>query len=307
MSQPLASAGRRGFTLIELLIVITVILVLASMMLGLRASNPEGLANGQRMVANMIRIARVQAMMNRAAVPKPPGYATTSVWSPTNFRYRLLIKCDPTNPDTHLREMVIAIGCTGLGASSAKYVWFSPEPPVRLPPGVFFVPPNLAAAIGTIGPNPAVSMPGDTTLSGTSAATRLSRIPALADTTGLTPGTYEFLTPSATQAPVMLYRPINTPIGGNAAANIFYSDLSAVHGTAAGGRAWYYVELGPDGTNNHLGKVVLVVAEGANTGSSVLLTSPDKFAAVLVRRNGDVSLTSDTEELEAAGTSTLLK
>lgn len=311
MSPAPAIPSRRGFTLIELLVVISVILILATMMLGIRAANPEGLANGQRMVADMLRIARVQATMNRAAIPMPAGYplSATNKWAPANFRYRLLIKCDPADPDAHLREMVIAIGFTGIGSTTAaKYCWFSPEPPVRLPPGVFFVPPNLAVANGMTGsPIPSVTMPSNTSLSGTSVATRYSRIPGLADlapvgATALVNGTYEYCTPgTTTQAPMMLYRPTYSAAINNATSGIVTFDTSGVHSVANGGRYWYYVELGADGTNNHLGKAVLVVAGGVNTGASVVLTSPDKFAAVMVRRNGDVSMTSDTDELEATG------
>lgn len=290
--------SRRGFTLIELLIVVAVIILLASMMLGIRASNPDALSNGQRMMADMLRIARAQAQMNRAALPMPDTYpvSASKKWAPVNYRYRLLIKCDPSDPDTHLREMVIAVGFTGIGASSTIYTWFSPEAPVRLPPGVYFVPPNLAATNGMTGSvSPAVTMPTGTSLSGTALTTRISKIPALGDTTGLVTGANDYLTPTAAQAPMMLYRPTFSPLVGT--TEVYYN-TSSVHTAANGAKYWYYVELGPDGTNNHLGKVVLVLAEGVNTGASVLLTSPDKFAGILVRRNGDVSLTTDTDDFE---------
>ena len=290
--------------MVELLIVLTVILILASMMLAIRPTNPEGIGNGQRMMADMIRIAKVQATMNRAALPKINGWSSN--WAPANYRYRLLIKCDPANPDSHLREMVIAIGCTGIGATPALYTWFSPEPPVRLPPGVYFVPPNIAAINGMASsPNPGVVMPTNLTLSGTSAATRLSKIPGLADVVGLVTGANEYCTPgSATQAPMMQYRPIFTP-GLAPSTGVYYN--TTVHLVANGGNYWYYVELGPDGSNNHTGKVVLVLAEGMNVGTQTILTSADKFAAILVRRSGDVTLTTDTTDLESTGTSTLLK
>lgn len=294
---PIARA-RRGFTLIELLIVVAVIIILASMMLGIRASNPDALSNGQRMMADMLRIARVQAQMNRAAVPRPDTLAAATAWAPANYRYRLLIKCDPSDPDAHLREMVVAIGFTGVGATSGIYTWFSPEAPVRLPPGVYFVPPNLTTANGMTGSaSPAVTMPSGTSLSGTALTTRISKIPALGDTTGLVTGANDYLTPTASQAPMMLYRPTFSPLVGS---TIVYYNTGSVHTAANGAKYWYYVELGPDGTNNHLGKVVLVLAEGVNTGSSVLLTSPDKFAGILVRRNGDVSLTTDTDDFETS-------
>jgi prepilin-type N-terminal cleavage/methylation domain-containing protein len=292
--------SRRGFTLIELLIVVAVIILIATMMLGIRASNPDALSNGQRMMGDMLRIARVQAQMNRAAVPMPDTYpvSATKKWAPTNFRYRLLIKCDPTDPDTHLREMVLVVGFTGIGASVNNYVWFSPEPAVRLPPGVFFVPPNLNATNGMASsPNPAVALPSGTSLSGTALTTRISMIPRLGDTTGLVAGTNEYLAPTTAQAPMMLYRPIFSPLIGT--TEVYYNTAS-VHTAANGAKYWYYVELGPDGTNNHLGKVVLVLAEGTNTGGSVLLTAPDKFAGILLRRNGDISLTTDTDDFESA-------
>ncbi|HAZ66624.1 MAG TPA: hypothetical protein DCY41_07710 [Opitutae bacterium] len=310
MNLPLQKIGRRvraGFTMVELLIVITVILILASMMLAIRPTNPEGLGNGQRMMADMLRIAKVQATMNRAAVPRINGWLSN--WAPANFRYRLLIKCEPSNPDTHLREMVIAIGCTGIGATPALYTWFSPEPPVRLPPGVFFVPPNIAVVNGISGgttTNPGVVMPTDVPLSGPSAATRLSKMPGLADVVGLVVGANEYCTPtSTTLAPMMLYRPIFTP--GLAPSTGVYYNQTGVHTIVGGGSYWYYVELGPDGSNNHTGKVVLVLAEGVNVGTQTRLTSADKFAAILLRRNGDVTLTTDTNDLDSTGTSTLLK
>jgi len=303
------SAARRGFTLIELLVVMAVIVLLATLMLSLRPSNPDGLANGQRMMADMLRIARGQAMMNRGAVAAPIGLAGGTAWTPANFRYRLLIKCEPSNPDAHLREMVVAVGFNGCGGTPGNYVWFSPEAPVRLPPGVFFVPPNLAVANGMSGSSsPEVTMPsgttlGGSTLTGTPAFPRTSRLPSLGDVTGLTPGTYEFCSPGANQGTMMLYNPQASPFDG--ASPVYYND--SVHSVASGGRYWYYVELGPDGSNNHIAKAVLMLAEGVNTGSYVQLSAPDKFAAILVRRNGDVSLTSDTIDLEPSATNSLLK
>ena len=288
-TQPRARA-RRGFTLVELMIVISVILILAGMMLAIRPTNPEGLANGQRMLASTLRSARAQAMANRAALPKPAGL--TLNWAPADFRYRVLIKNDPSDPDRHLREVLIAIGVRGLGASTtaAKYAWFSPDPSIMLPPGVFFVPPVASAVPATGFTNPAVTMPAGENLSGTSSATRLSRISALADPTGLTSGTYEWHSPTGTQAPMMRYRP-------NISTTIVTFDNS-VHTAANGGKEWFYVEFGADGTSNHAGRVVLVLAEGANTGNQVLLTSPDKFAAIVLRRSGDLSLTTDSSEFE---------
>ena len=315
MSTHSDTPSRRGFTLVELLVVVTVIVLLATFMIGIRSVNPDGLASGQRMLADMLRVARVQAMMNRAAMPRPAGLPATWNWAPANFRYRVLIKCDPTDPDTHLREMVVAIGLCGISSNSSNLAtecWFSPEPPVRLPPGIFFVPPNLAVANGMTGsPIPAVTMPAGTSLAGNSVSTRMSMMPPLVDTTNLanSTATYDYTgSATTTTAPMMLYRPTYTAVlGTGTTAQTIPANFAAVHAATVGGKYWYYVELGPDGSNNHTGKVVLVLAEGVNTGKGVLLTSPDKFAGILVRRNGDVSLTTDTSDLESTGTSTLLK
>lgn len=303
------AAARRGFTLIELMIVVAVIVLLATLMLAIRPSNPDGLASGQRMMGDMLRIARMQAMANRGAVAAPSGLAAGTAWAPTNLRYRLLIKCDPSDPDTHLREMVVAIGFNGVGGTPGSYVWFSPDPPSRLPPGVFFVPPNLAVANGMSGSSsPAVTMPSGTTLNGavltgSPAFPRTSSLPALVDVTGLVSGAQEYCNPgSRNQGTMMLYNPQASPFDGT--TPVYYNN--GVHTVASGARYWYYVELGSDGSNNHNGKAVLMLAEGVNTGSSVLLSAPDKFAAILVRRNGDVALTNDTSDFDSAG-STLLK
>lgn len=289
------SRSRGGFTLVELMIVITVILILASMILVIRPTNPEGLANGQRMLASTLRSARAQAMANRAALPKPAGLSLS--WAPADFRYRVLIKNDPTDPDRHLREVIIAIGVRGLGASTsaAKYAWFSPDPSIMLPPGVYFVPPVVSAAPATGFTSPAVVMPTESNLSGTSSSTRLSRISAVDDPTGLTAGTYDQPSPTGSQAPMMLYRPVFAP---NISTTVVTFDNTSVHSVANGAKQWYYVEFGPDGTSNHAGRVVLVLAEGANNGSQVILRSADKFAAIVLRRSGDLSLTTDTTEFE---------
>ncbi len=299
MSTP-RPASRRGFTLVELMIVITVILILASMILVIRPANPEGLANGQRMMASMVRSAKAQALMNRAALPRPVGF--TGTWAPTDFRYRVLIKFDPADPDRHLREMVIAVGVLGLGGSPTKYVWFSPDPPVLLPPGVFFVPPADTPPTGFTGATATNTvMPAATALnlSGTSSAARRSRITGIADTWRLVTGTYE-QPGSATSAPRMRYRPLASPLLGPTAPAYFDSGVSPnfTHATTSGGREWYYVELGPDGTLAHTGRVMLVVGEGINTGSGVRFEKPDRFAAILVRRNGEVALTVDTVDFE---------
>ena len=85
---------------------------------------------------------------------------------------------------------------------------------------------------------------------------------------------------------------------GIAIASLVGILTSTFHGTAAGGREWYYVELSADGTLGHTGRVLLVVAEGVNTGAGVRFEKPDRFAAVLVRRNGEVALSVDTVDFE---------
>jgi prepilin-type N-terminal cleavage/methylation domain-containing protein len=295
VSRPAAQPrARRGFTLVELMIVISVILILAGMMLAIQPTNPEGLANGQRMLGSTLRSARAQAMANRAALPRPPGL--TLNWAPADFRYRVLIKNDPADPDRHLREVLIAIGVRGLGSatSAAKYTWFSPDPSVMLPPGIYFVPPVINAAPATGFTNPAVTMPAGVNLTGGTSANRLSRISALEDPTGLANATNERPSPTGSQAPMMRFRPIFAP---NISTTVVNFD-NAIHSASNGGKEWYYVEFGADGTSNHAGRVVLVLAEGANTGSQVLLTSPDKFAAIVLRRSGDLSLTTDSSEFE---------
>jgi len=266
------------------MIVVAVILILASMILVIRPTNPEGLSNGQRMLASMLRAAKTQALMNRAAFPRPAGFAGN--WTPADFRYRVLIKSDPTDPDRHLREMVIAVGARGIGASPSKYAWFSPDASVVLPPGILFVPPA-----GTAG----VTMPTGTTALGSSASTRVSRISALSDTFGL--GSADYDNPgSGSSAPMMRYRPINTLVTGT--GSVAYHDDADLHSQGSGGAQWYYVELGPDGALAHAGRVMLVLAEGVNTGESVLFEKPDRFAAILVRRNGETALTVDTIDFE---------
>ena len=44
--------------------------------------------------------------------------------------------------------------------------------------------------------------------------------------------------------------------------------------------------------------MLLVVAEGVNTGAGVRFEKPDRFAGILVRRNGEAALTVDTTDFE---------
>ena len=285
------AAARRGFTLIELLVVVTVILILASMILAIRPVNPEGLANGQRMLASMLRSARAQAMSNRAALPRPPGF--TGNWAPAEFRYRVLIRSSPADPDRHLREMVIAIGTVGVGASPTTYTWFSPDPPVVLPPNIFLVPPSgstLAGATPDVTLSTAAAVTGSTTA-------RRSIFSALADNYGLVEGAYERASPGANQATMMRYRPVASPVTGVSSV-VAYNDAS-VHGLDAGGSDWYYVELSADGASAHAARALLVLAEGlAGPGGGVIFQKPDAFAAVLLRRNGETALTVDSQDFE---------
>lgn len=289
MSTP-RPAVRAGFTLVELMIVITVILILASMILVIRPANPEGLANGQRMLASMIRSAKAQAMMNRAALPRPPGF--TGAWNPSDFRYRVLVKNDPADPDRHLREMVLAIGTMGIGRNPGKLVWFSPDPSVLLPPGVFFVPPENRPS-GFADPN--VSLPDTEDASGSSAVNRRSQVAALSDTYGFVAGGYANAG-SASVPPMMRYRPLVNP--QLTTTVVIDYDLSTYHGSSVGASEWFVVELGPDGALAHTGKVLLLVAEGANTGDGVRFEKPDRFAAILIRRNGEAALSVDITDFE---------
>jgi hypothetical protein len=76
-------------------------------------------------------------------------------------------------------------------------------------------------------------------------------------------------------------------------------------GTEFNPKRWYYIELQGSGASNHLGRTVLVLALAAvrNTGAgraAIEVASENQFAAVLVRPNGDISMTLDAEEMERA-------
>ena len=80
--------------------------------------------------------------------------------------------------------------------------------------------------------------------------------------------------------------------------------LSAM-GTDFNPKNWYYIELQGTGASNHLGRTILVLALASvrNTGSgraAIDVASESQFAAVLLRPNGDISMTLDSEEMERA-------
>ncbi len=271
------SLARKGFTLVELLVVITIILLISSLFLGLNAGDGGGLAAGQRMLGSSIRTLRAMALMNRG----PGGTGITHA-----PRYRLLILNDPDDEVNHLRQVVLAVGgvsSADLGAnnpasitntSSLPHKWYSPEPPQMLPSGVVFVPP--AADVGT-------SM--QLTVA---AGTRRSNVGQVAD--NITPSTQD---QPASNPPVMTYAPTSQPMA-----------LAAM-GTDFNPKKWYYVELQGSGASNHLGRTVLVLALGSvrNTGAgraAIDVASENQFAAVLLRPNGDISMTLDSEEMDKA-------
>ncbi|MFZ9979238.1 MAG: type II secretion system protein [Opitutales bacterium] len=271
------SLARKGFTLVELLVVITIILLISSLFLGLNAGDGGGLAAGQRMLGSSIRTLRAMALMNRG----PGGTGITHA-----PRYRLLILNDPDDEVNHLRQVVLAVGgvsSADLGAnnpasitntSSLPYKWYSPEPPQMLPSGVVFVPP--AADVGT-------SMQ-----LAVAAGTRRSNVGQVAD--NITPSTQD---QPASNPPVMTFAPTSQPMA-----------LAAM-GADFNPKKWYYVELQGSGASNHLGRTVLVLALGSvrNTGAgraAIDVASENQFAAVLLRPNGDISMTLDSEEMDKA-------
>lgn len=272
------SLARKGFTLVELLVVITIILLISSLFLGLNAGDGGGLPAGQRMLGSSIRTLRAMALMNRG-----PGLSGIT-HAP---RYRLLILNDPDDEVNHLRQVVLAVGgvsSTELGAnnpanvgantSALPYRWYSPEPPQMLPAGVVFVPP--ASDVGT------------TMQLSVASGTRRSNIGAVAD--NITGSTQDRPT---TNPPTMTYAPVSQATA-----------LSAM-GTDFNPKNWYYIELQGTGASNHLGRTILVLALASvrNTGAgraAIDVASESQFAAVLLRPNGDISMTLDSEEMERA-------
>ena len=271
------SHARKAFTLVELLVVITIILLISSLFLGLNAGDGGGLAAGQRMMGSSIRTLRAMALMNRG----PGGTGITHV-----PRYRLLILNDPNDEVNHLRQFVLAVGgvsSTDLGAtnpasitntSSLPYKWYSPEPPQMLPSGVVFVPP--ASDVGTTMQLAVVS------------GTRRSNIGQIAD--NITPSG---LDSPAGRPPEMTFAPTSSPMA-----------LSAI-GADFNPKRWYYIELQGTGASNHLGRTILVLALGSvrNTGAgraAIDVAAESQFAAVMLRPNGDISMTLDSDEMELA-------
>ena len=271
------SLARKGFTLIELLVVITIILLISSLFLGLNAGDGGGLAAGQRMMGSSIRTLRAMALMNRG----PGGTGITHA-----PRYRLLILNDPDDEVNHLRQVVLAVGgvsSTDLGAtnpasitntSSLPYKWYSPEPAQMLPAGVVFVPP--ASDVGT------------TMQLAVASGTRRSNIGQVAD--NITGSAQDS---PATNPPTMTYAPVSQ------------ATALAAMGTDFNPKKWYYIELQGTGASNHLGRTILVLALGTvrNTGAgraAIDVAAESQFAAVMLRPNGDISMTLDSDEMERA-------
>jgi prepilin-type N-terminal cleavage/methylation domain-containing protein len=269
---------RRGFTLIELLLVITIILLISGMFLGLSTGDGGGLPAGQRMVGSTIRSVRAMALMNRGTAGTGISY---------NSRYRLLILNDPTDPVNHLRQFCVAVGGVSLASAGLtdpalitntndnRYTWVSPEGTSMLPAGVYFIPPKSDITT-TINPPPGAVM---------LANTRRSIIGSIADNTGNTQDS------AGSSPPWVMFTPVNQP-----------TSLPAM--TAMGAKKWYYIEIQPSGASNHLGRVMIVLAKGSMMldGANVALNlaSDSQFAALALRPNGDVSFTSDPDEMDKA-------
>jgi len=275
---PSSRRARRGFTLIELLLVITIILLISGMFLGLSTGDGGGLPAGQRMVGSTIRSVRAMALMNRGTAGTGISY---------NSRYRLLILNDPTDPVNHLRQFCVAVGGVSLASAGLtdpalitatndnRYTWVSPEGTSMLPAGVYFIPPKSDPTT-TINPPPGAVM---------LANTRRSIIGSIADNNG------NVLDSAGTSPPWVMFTPVNQPTG-----------LQAMG--AMGAKKWYYIEIQPSGASNHLGRVMIVLAKGSMMldGASVALNlaSESQFAALALRPNGDVSFTSDPDEMDKA-------
>lgn len=274
---PVTRPARPGFTLIELLVVITIILLISGLFLSIKPSDGGGLPAAQRVLSTSLRTLRAMALMNR-------GTAATGI--PFNPRYRMLILNDPTDLDGHLRTIVLAVGSVsaadaggsdpnGIATTDPRYKWIAPEDPVRLPQGVYLVPPASDTTTSVNFP------PGW----GAGANTRRSIIGDLSDSPGASS-----LDISA-GPPRMTFAALNQP-----------TPLSGMT-TVMGGRTWYYVEIQPSGRSAHLGRVMLVLAAGglrpAGGASATLdVANESQFSAVALRPSGEVSLTTGPEEMD---------
>ncbi|PHX58457.1 MAG: hypothetical protein CK522_04040 [Opitutia bacterium] len=275
------SRARRGFTLIELLVVITIILLISGLFLNMSAGDGGGLMGGQRMVGSSIRSVRAMALMNRGAQGTGVSY---------NARYRLLILNDPEDPVNHLHKYMIVVGSVDTSTMSAgvdpttitstsdsRYKWYSPDAPTLLPSGVYFVPP--ASDTTTVVNKP----PGFTgTWSG-----RASIIGQIADNATANSNDNPGSPPWMMFASQGVVAPTN---------------LGAMSGLDA--KKWYYVELQTGGTSNHLGRVILVLANGvlrldpASNKVQLDLKNENQLAALSLRPSGDVAMTTDPDELD---------
>jgi len=272
---PSKPGSRPGVTLVELLVVITIILLISSMFLSLSPGDGGGLPAGQRVIGTTLRTVRAMALMNRG---------TLGSGVPYNARYRLLILNDPENSEEHLRTVCVAVGAVTSADAAGddpatvrtddlRYKWFAPEAPVRLPKGVYFVPPqgNTQTTVNfpagwTAGANTRRSIIGD-----------LSDIPATG-ALDVSAGT-----------PRMTFAPVNQPTALSQMASL-------------GAKQWFYVEIQPTGQSNHLGRVMLVLALGAvrpGTPANLDVSNESQFAAVAVRPSGEVSMTTDPNEMNA--------
>jgi len=228
-------------------------------------------------MGSSIRTLRAMALMNRG----PGGMGITHA-----PRYRLLILNDPDDEVNHLRQVVLAVGgvsSTDLGATNPAsitntavppYKWYSPEPAQMLPAGVVFVPP--ASDVGT------------TMQLAVASGTRRSNIGQVAD--NITGSAQDS---PATNPPTMTYAPVSQ------------ATALAAMGTDFNPKKWYYIELQGTGASNHLGRTILVLALGTvrNTSAgraAIDVGTESQFAAVMLRPNGDISMTLDSDEMERA-------
>ena len=278
IKNPRISRLRRGFTLIELLVVITIILLISGLFLSLSPGDGGGLSGGQRMLTGNIRSLRAMALMNREA---PLQVVSAAVPPKKLSRYRLLILNDPTDPVNHLRQFVLAIGTadasTNASPNSNQYYWFSPEPPSNLPTGIFVMPPssdNKTEVLAPVDPDSGsrVTLVGRRTIIGQIADNNSSGAP---DKQNASPPNMDYI--PTTQA--------------------------AVLASGSDKKNWYYIELQGTGAHNHLGRVLVVLASASlrvdGNKAYLDIENENKFAALLVRPNGDVVLTSDADELNS--------